>query len=83
MKGASVICVDRDEEAAQNTWRQIAEEGGTAAVSVCDVTTEEGCRDAVTDEPGMTPDGIVLNVGVGYGMGVAGTSPDDWDRRSP
>ena len=79
-EGASVICVDRDEEAAQNTWRQIVEEGGTAAVQVCDVTTEEGCRDAVAEEPGMTPDGIVLNVGVGYGMGVAGTSPDDWDR---
>jgi len=79
-EGASVICVDRDEEAAQNTWRQISEEGGRAAVQVSDVTTEEGCRDAVTDEPGLTPDGIVLNVGVGYGMGVAGTSPDDWDR---
>jgi len=79
-EGASVICVDRDEEAAQATWRQIAEEGGIAAVLVCDVTTEEGCRDAVAEEPGMTPDGIVINVGVGYGMGVAGTSPDDWDR---
>jgi NAD(P)-dependent dehydrogenase (short-subunit alcohol dehydrogenase family) len=79
-EGASVICVDRDEEAAQTTWRQIAEEGGTAAVQVCDVTTEDGCRDAVPDDPGLTPDGIVLNVGVGYGMGVAGTSPDDWDR---
>jgi NAD(P)-dependent dehydrogenase (short-subunit alcohol dehydrogenase family) len=79
-EGASVICVDRDEEAAQTTWRQIAEEGGTAAVQVCDVTTEEGCRDAVAEEPGLTPDGIVLNVGVGYGMGVAGTSADDWDR---
>jgi NAD(P)-dependent dehydrogenase (short-subunit alcohol dehydrogenase family) len=79
-EGASVICVDRDEEAAQATWRQIVEEGGTAAVQVCDVTTEEGCRDAVSEEPGLAPDGIVLNVGVGYGMGVAGTSPDDWDR---
>jgi NAD(P)-dependent dehydrogenase (short-subunit alcohol dehydrogenase family) len=79
-EGASVICVDRDEEAAQGTWRQIAEEGNTAAVQVADVTTEVGCRDAVAEEPGMTPDGIVLNVGVGYGMGVAGTSPDEWDR---
>jgi len=68
-EGASVICVDRDEEAAQVTWRQIVEEGGTAAVQVCDVTTEEGCRDAVGEEPGLAPDGIVLNVGVGYGMG--------------
>jgi NAD(P)-dependent dehydrogenase (short-subunit alcohol dehydrogenase family) len=34
----------------------------------------------VADESGLTPDGIVLNVGTGFGMGVAGTSPDDWDR---
>jgi NAD(P)-dependent dehydrogenase (short-subunit alcohol dehydrogenase family) len=79
-EGASVICVDRDEEAAQATWRRIVEEGGQAAVVVCDVTTEEGCRMAVAEEHGMSPDGIVLNVGTGYGMGVAGTSLDEWDR---
>jgi NAD(P)-dependent dehydrogenase (short-subunit alcohol dehydrogenase family) len=79
-EGASVICVDRDEEAVQATWRQITEEGGTAAVLVCDVTTEEGCRMAVAEERGLAPDGIVLNVGSGWGMGVAGTSPEDWDQ---
>ncbi|HVA08993.1 MAG TPA: SDR family NAD(P)-dependent oxidoreductase [Acidimicrobiales bacterium] len=79
-EGASVICVDRDEAAAQATWRQITEEGGTAAVVVADVTTEEGCRIAVSDEGGLTPDGVVLNVGTGFGMGVAGTSLSDWDR---
>jgi NAD(P)-dependent dehydrogenase (short-subunit alcohol dehydrogenase family) len=79
-EGAAVICVDRDEEAAQATWRQITEEGGTAAVVICDVTTEEGCRIAVAEEGGRVPDGIVLNVGIGYGMGVAGTSLEQWDR---
>ncbi len=79
-EGASVVCVDKDEGAAEETWRLITEEGGKAAVVVADVTTEEGCRLAVADESGLTPDGIVLNVGTGFGMGVAGTSPDDWDR---
>jgi NAD(P)-dependent dehydrogenase (short-subunit alcohol dehydrogenase family) len=79
-EGAAVICVDRDEEAAQATWREITEEGGTAAIRICDVTTEEGCRIAVAEEGGLVPDGIVLNVGIGYGMGVAGTSLDEWDR---
>ena len=79
-EGASVVCVDRDEDAAQETWRLITEEGGKAAVVISDVTTEDGCRIAVGDEGGLTPDGIVLNVGTGYGMGVAGTSPEDWDR---
>ncbi len=32
------------------------------------------------EEKGLAPDGIVLNVGVGYGMGVAGTTPEEWDR---
>jgi NAD(P)-dependent dehydrogenase (short-subunit alcohol dehydrogenase family) len=77
-EGASVVCVDKDEVAAQETWRLISEEGGTAAVVVADVTTEEGCRMAV-DETDVA-DGIVLNVGSGYGMGLAGTSTDDWDR---
>ena len=47
---------------------------------VADVTTEEGCRLAVSDESTPVPDGLVLNVGTGFGMGVAGTSPDEWDR---
>ncbi len=79
-EGASVVCVDRNEEAAQATWRQITEEGGKAAVVVGDVTTEEGCRMAMAEDAGLVPDGVVLNVGTGFGMGVAGTSLEDWDR---
>ena len=77
-EGASVVCVDKDEAAAEETWRLISEEGGKAAVVVADVTTDEGCRMAVDGSPAA--DGIVLNVGTGFGMGVAGTSPDEWDR---
>jgi NAD(P)-dependent dehydrogenase (short-subunit alcohol dehydrogenase family) len=79
-EGACVLCVDRDEAAVEATWRLITEEGGKAAIVVADVTTEDGARLAVDDESGLTPDGIVLNVGTGFGMGVAGTSPDEWDR---
>ena len=79
-EGASVVCVDRDEAAVEATWRIITEEGGKAAIVVADVTTEEGCRLAVSEDPGLAPDGLVLNVGTGFGMGVAGTSADDWDR---
>jgi NAD(P)-dependent dehydrogenase (short-subunit alcohol dehydrogenase family) len=79
-EGAAVVCVDRDEAAVEETWRQITEEGGTAAIVLGDVTTEEGARLAVAEECGKPPDGIVLNVGTGFGMGVAGTSPEDWDR---
>ena len=79
-EGASVVCVDRDEAAVEETWRMITEEGGRAAIVIADVTTEEGCRTALSDDPGRAPDGLVLNVGTGFGMGVAGTSLDEWDR---
>ena len=79
-EGALVICVDKDEAAVEETWRLITEEGGKAAIVVADVTTEEGCRLVVSDEGDPVADGLVLNVGTGFGMGMAGTSPDDWDR---
>jgi NAD(P)-dependent dehydrogenase (short-subunit alcohol dehydrogenase family) len=79
-EGASVVCVDKDEAAVEETWRLISAEGGKAAIVVADITTEEGCRLAVSDESTPTPDGLVLNVGTGFGMGVAGTSVEDWDR---
>jgi NAD(P)-dependent dehydrogenase (short-subunit alcohol dehydrogenase family) len=79
-EGASVVCVDKDEAAVEETWRFITQEGGKAAIVVADVTTEEGCRLAVSDESTPVSDGLVINVGTGFGMGVAGTSPDEWDR---
>ena len=79
-EGGSVVCVDRDAEAAHTTTRQIADEGGRAVVVVADVTTEEGCRSALGDEGAPPPDGIVLNIGTAFGAGLAGTSVADWDR---
>ncbi len=79
-EGSSVVCVDRDEEAAHATAGQIADEGGQAAVVVADVTSEEGCRLALSDGSAPPPDAIVLNVGTAYGSGLSGTSTVDWDR---
>ncbi len=79
-EGSSVVCVDRDAEAAQATARQIADDGGRASVVVSDVTSEEGCRAALGGNGALSPDGIVLNVGTAFGAGLAGTSAMDWDR---
>ena len=79
-EGALVVCVDCDEEAATATAGWITDEGGRASVVVGDVTTEEGCALALGDQDGVPPDGLVINVGTAFGSGVAGTSPDDWDR---
>ena len=75
-----MVCVDRDGEAATATARWITDEGGRASVVVSDVTTEEGCALALGDQDGEPPNGLVINVGTAFGAGVAGTSPDDWDR---
>ncbi|HEV3225668.1 MAG TPA: SDR family NAD(P)-dependent oxidoreductase, partial [Acidimicrobiales bacterium] len=74
-EGAHVVCVDRDHAAADETAALIGGEGGSATVVVADVTSEEDCRNLVTDPV----DGLVLNVGIGRGGGLAGTSADDWD----
>lgn len=76
-EGAAVVCADRDVDAAE-TRRWIERDGGQADVVVTDVGREEGCA-AVVAEAGAI-DGVVLNVGIGRGGGVAGTSAEDWDR---
>lgn len=79
-EGAEVVCVDRDPAAARQTARLIGEEGGSASVVEADVSSEEGCRLALARlEPGSLH-GLVLNVGIGEGRGIGGTSAENWDR---
>jgi len=78
-EGASILCADRDRDAAERTAGWIDDEGGTAEVLVGDVTSEDDCVELVaraTDDP---LDGLVLNVGIGRGGGMARTSAEDWD----
>jgi NAD(P)-dependent dehydrogenase (short-subunit alcohol dehydrogenase family) len=78
-EGANVACADRDRAAAEDTAAWIEREGGHCSVIAADIASAEECEsmvDAVADE-GL--DGVVLNVGIGMGGGLLGTSPDDWD----
>lgn len=84
--GARIACVDRDRGAAEATAALIMAEGDgagapAAAVIEADVATEEGCARAVAEAVGQLGglDGIVLNVGIGRGGRLAGTSAEDWD----
>src|SRR3954452_339548 len=74
-EGATVVCADRDADAAEETASMIMQEGGEASVVVADVSHEDDCialgRDPV--------DGLVLNVGIGRGGRLKGTTADDWD----
>jgi len=74
-EGASVVCADRDRDAAEETAAIVNGEGGDASVVVADVSDEADCI-ALGGEP---IDGLVLNVGIGRGGGLKGTSADDWD----
>src|SRR5205807_9113234 len=75
----SVICADREEPAARETVAWIEREHGESSVVVADVTSEDSCRAmiAATSDGGL--DGLVLNVGIGRGKGLAETSAADWD----
>jgi NAD(P)-dependent dehydrogenase (short-subunit alcohol dehydrogenase family) len=76
--GARVIAVDRDEGSAEETATMVREAGGTASVVVADVASESDCERLIVDA-GTPIDGLVLNVGIGRGGGVQGTTAQDWD----
>ena len=80
-EGAAVACADRDEAAARDTAQRIASDGSRAAVVVADVTDEAACARVVADAETALGglDGIVVNVGIGYGRGLEGTDVNMWD----
>jgi NAD(P)-dependent dehydrogenase (short-subunit alcohol dehydrogenase family) len=78
-EGATVICADRDEDSARQTATWIGREHGQATVVVVDVTDEESCRAQVAQAAEGGLDGVVLNVGIGRGRGLAETTAADWD----
>jgi NAD(P)-dependent dehydrogenase (short-subunit alcohol dehydrogenase family) len=81
-EGARVVCADRDGPAAEDTAALVEAAGGAATVVVGDVRDEADCAAmvAAAAEAGSgRVDGVVLNVGIGRGGGLARTSVDDWD----
>jgi NAD(P)-dependent dehydrogenase (short-subunit alcohol dehydrogenase family) len=78
-EGASVVCADRDRGAAEQTGAWITDEGGTSEVVVCDVASEDDCAELVARATEDQLDSLVLNVGIGRGGGMSGTSVEDWD----
>jgi NAD(P)-dependent dehydrogenase (short-subunit alcohol dehydrogenase family) len=81
-EGARIACVDRDEDAAADTLRRIEAEGGDGSVIVADVTHENECAQlgAEAEEALGGLDGVVLNVGLGLGRGLANTDARAWDQ---
>ncbi len=77
-EGAAVVCADRDRESAAETATWIEQEGGRASVVVGDVATEAGCIGIVAAAVEGGLDGVVVNVGIGRGVGLA-SKVEDWD----
>jgi NAD(P)-dependent dehydrogenase (short-subunit alcohol dehydrogenase family) len=76
-EGAVVVCADKDLGAAEETVALIHKEGGTASAIEADVAVEADCERMVTAAGPL--DGLVLNVGIGRGARLGGTTSADWD----
>lgn len=80
-EGAVVACADRVEAAARASVELIGSEGGRAHVIVGDVAVPDSCAQIVSEATAVMGglDGVVLNVGIGQGMTLEGTTPEAWD----
>jgi len=81
-EGASVMCADMDGESASRTLHLIEQEGGRGRVIVGDAASEPDMQRIVAETTGAFGgiDGLVMNVGIGAGAGLDGTTPEAWDR---
>ena len=79
--GAVVACADIDQGSAAHTATLVEAEGARAHVLTVDVTDAHACAGVVVDADEVMGglDGLVCNVGIGAGMGMSGTTPDEWD----
>jgi NAD(P)-dependent dehydrogenase (short-subunit alcohol dehydrogenase family) len=80
-EGASVACADRDQGAAEATAALVRAEGSRAEVVLADVSDPAACTAVVEESVAALGglDGLVLNVGVGFGRGMTGTTAEQWD----
>ncbi|MCU1393773.1 MAG: oxidoreductase [Ilumatobacteraceae bacterium] len=80
-EGASVACVDIDRDAAECTADLVRAEGAAAIVIEADVSDEDACTRLIAESvAGLGGvDGVVANIGIGLGGGLAGTTAAQWD----
>lgn len=80
-EGATVACADVDEASAAETAGLVEKEGGRAVVIVADVRRADDCARMIEESVAALGgiDGLVCNVGIGLGRGLADTSVEEWD----
>ena len=81
VEGARVAVADRDADSAAETVRLVADGAGEATALYADVADptliDVMVADAASALDGL--DGVVYNVGIGAGLGLAASTPDVWD----
>jgi NAD(P)-dependent dehydrogenase (short-subunit alcohol dehydrogenase family) len=81
-EGAAVAVGDIDADGAEATATLIRDNGGSAMTTVGDAADDHALNrmfDEASAQLGGL-DGLVMNVGIGAGIGFSGTSVEDWDR---
>lgn len=80
-EGAVVACADVDRAAAKATAGLVRDEGGHAQVLQADVADPAQCAAMVAEAAELLDglDGLVLNVGIGAGVWLEGSTPEAWD----
>jgi NAD(P)-dependent dehydrogenase (short-subunit alcohol dehydrogenase family) len=81
-EGASVAVADLDRASAEETARRCAAEGAEAVALEADAADEPSVERmlAAASESLGGLDGLVLNVGIGAGLGIQETRVEDWDQ---
>ena len=81
-EGAAIAVADIDQESAEATAELVRAEGAESLAIASDAADEgdvvRTIEEAKSGLGGL--DGIVLNVGVAGGLGLQGTTVEDWDR---
>ena len=81
-EGASVAVADLNADSAEATAEFVRAEGAGAEVIVADAADPEASTrmfESATKALGGL-DGVVMNLGIGAGFGIAGTSTEEWDQ---
>jgi len=81
-EGASVAVADLNAERAEATAELVRAAGASAEVIVADAA-DEGASAEMFDSAAKALgglEGVVMNLGIGAGLGIGGTSVEDWDR---
>jgi NAD(P)-dependent dehydrogenase (short-subunit alcohol dehydrogenase family) len=81
-EGAAVAVADLNEASAEATAERVHAEGATADVIAADAADEAASAamfESAAEALGGL-DGVVMNVGIGAGFAIRGTSAEEWDR---